>query len=214
MRKLLLLASLAFILSSFDVPPKPYVARDFSNLYGMNGFSNQLLQMHFTLYAGYVRTTNTFLEKLNQLRNENKQDSLEFSEYKRRLMWDFDGMRLHELYFENLGGHGTSINPNSPLAKQIVADFGSLENWEKDFRATGLMRGIGWVILYSDPVSGRLVNAWVAEHDHGHLAGGKPILIMDVWEHAYLSDYGLDRKGYIEAFFNNINWPLVQERCK
>lgn len=220
MRKLFLLGSLLLLplICSFEkavegpIPPKPFVARDFSKLYGMPGFTDKALSMHFTLYQGYVKTTNEFLDKLEQLRQMDQQNTLQFAEFKRRLVWDYDGMRLHELYFENLGGHGTQIQKNSPLYKQIVASFGSFANWEKDFKATGAMRGIGWVILYRDPQSGRLVNTWIAEHDHGHIAGAHPILVMDVWEHAYLLDYGLDRKAYINAFFNNINWPVVEER--
>ncbi|MCH9704124.1 MAG: superoxide dismutase [Chlamydiae bacterium] len=177
----------------------------------MPGFSDKALSMHFTLYKGYVKTTNAFLEKLEQLRADGRQSSLEFAEFKRRVIWDYDGMRLHELYFENLGGHGTKMS-NGPLAKQIEADFGSIANWIADFKKTGALRGVGWVVLYKDPKTSRLVNAWIAEHDKGHLAGGNPILIMDVWEHAYMVDYGLDRKGYIEAFFNNINWPIVEGR--
>ena len=222
MRKLFLLASLVLLplICSFEkaadgpIPPKPYVAKDFSKLFGMPGFTDKALSMHFTLYQGYVKTTNAFLEKLEALRSEGRQSSLDFAEFKRRLIWDFDGMRLHELYFENLGGHGTKLIASSSLYKQIVADFGSFANWETDFKATGAMRGIGWVILYKDPQSGRLINTWIAEHDHGHVAGGQPLLIMDVWEHAYLLDYGLNRKGYIDAFYNNINWPVVEERWK
>ena len=217
MKKLLFLLVL-FGLTSFadkvdvPIPPTPYVAKDYSNLYGMPGFGQKALSMHFKLYEGYVKTTNAFLTKLTELRDAGKEKSLEFAEFKRRLMWDFDGMRLHEDYFGNLGGNGTKLETGSPLAKQIIADFGSIEAWQKDFKATGAMRGIGWAILVRDPISKRLINVWINEHDKGHLAGGQPILIMDVFEHAYLLDYGLDRGAYIDAFFDNINWPIVQGR--
>ncbi|MFN0065203.1 MAG: superoxide dismutase [Chlamydiales bacterium] len=191
---------------------KPFVAKDYANLIGMPGFSNDALSMHFKLYQGYVKTTNAFLSKLEELRKSGNEFSLEFAEFKRRLMWDFDGMRLHEDYFDNLGGYGTSLDPKSALYQQMVVDFGSYDAWKSDFVATGAMRGIGWAILYRDPLSGRLINTWINEHDRGHLAGGNPILVMDVFEHAYLLDYGLDRKAYIDAFFNNINWPVVQTR--
>lgn len=218
MKKFALFIALLGLVSSFvseekrPIPPSPFVAKDYSYLYGMPGFTDKALSMHFKLYEGYVNTTNAFLAKLKDLRNNNQENSLEFAEFKRRLMWDFDGMRLHEDYFSNMGGHGTSINKNGALYQQIVADFGSYEAWERDFKATGAMRGIGWAVLCRDPVSGRLLNLWINEHDRGHLAGGNPLLIMDVFEHAYLLDYGLDRKKYINAFFNNINWPIVESR--
>jgi len=122
-------------------------------------------------------------------------------------------MRLHELYFENLGGNGVA-DKNSKLAQKIVEQFGSFEAWEKDFKATGMIRGIGWVILYQDLISGKLVNFWINEHDVGHPAGCNPLLIMDVFEHTYMLDYGLKKADYIEVFFKNINWKVVESRLK
>ncbi len=122
-------------------------------------------------------------------------------------------MRLHEYYFENLGGKG-GMNKDGKLAKKMVESLGSSETWEKDFRATGAMRGIGWVVLYQDTSSGRLINVWINEHDVSHLAGCNPLLIMDVFEHAFMLDYGLKRADYIEAFFKNINWAAVEARVK
>lgn len=120
-------------------------------------------------------------------------------------------MRLHELYFGNLGGKA-GIDPAGKLAGKLVAEFGSLEAWEKDFRATGAMRGIGWVVLYLDPESGRLFNSWINEHDAAHPAGGTPLLVMDVFEHAYMTDYGIKKADYIEAFFKNIDGKAVEAR--
>lgn len=177
----------------------------------MPGFSDSLLNLHFTLYKGYVKNTNDVLLKLQLLRNEGKASSFEYGAFKRRLGWEFDGMRLHELYFENLGGNG-SPDQNSPLISALSSRFGSFENWKKDFIATATMRGIGWAILYLDPAENVLINTWVNEHDTGHLATGSPILIMDVFEHAYMPQYGLDRAGYIGAFFMNIDWETVETR--
>lgn len=188
-----------------------YKAKDYSSLLGMQGFSDKALNAHFKLYQGYVTNTNLLLDILGKLTAAGKNRSPEYAEIKRRLGWEFDGMRLHEYYFENLGGKG---NPDSqsPLYAKIISDFGSFDNWKADFIATGAMRGIGWAVLYLDPQSGRLVNTWINEHDVGHLAGGSPILIMDVFEHAYLIDYLLDRAAYIDAFFKNINWETVNQR--
>ncbi|MCB1181669.1 MAG: superoxide dismutase [Chlamydiia bacterium] len=190
----------------------PYAAKDFSTLLGMEGFSDYTLNTHFTLYKGYVKNTNLLLEILDQYMKEGKENTPQYAEIKRRVMWEFDGMRLHEDYFSNLGGKNASLDQNSPLYKRIVQDFGSYDRWKQDFVNTGAMRGIGWVVLYRDPVHERLMNTWISEHDKGHMAGGTPILIMDVWEHAYMLDYGLDRLSYIEAFFKNINWDVVSKR--
>ncbi len=190
-----------------------YIAQDYTKLIGMEGFSETLLKNHFTLYQGYVTNTNKVLDTLDAMLKEGKTAAPEFAELKRRLGWEFNGMRLHELYFGNLGGKG-SLNASGKLAKKLVEDFGSLEAWEKDFRAVGAMRGIGWAVLYEDSASGRLINFWVNEHDVAHPAGCIPILIMDVFEHAFMLDYGLKRADYIEAFFKNVDWSAAEARLK
>ncbi|MBN2100214.1 MAG: superoxide dismutase [Dehalococcoidia bacterium] len=188
-----------------------YTAKDYGSLIGMKGFSETLLKNHFALYHGYVSNTNTFLEVLNLMLQEGKTRTPEYAELKRRLGFEFNGMRLHEYYFENLGGK-TALDNTSALAKKMAEAFGSHEGWLKDFESTGLMRGIGWAVLYQDVVTGNLFNQWINEHETGHLAGCKPILVMDVFEHAFMIDYGLKRADYIEAFFNNVNWDAVKTR--
>jgi Fe-Mn family superoxide dismutase len=190
---------------------KPYEAQDFSKLKGMKGFSDKALDLHFTLYQGYVKNTNLLWDELMKLAEQNQTASPAYAELKRRFGWEFDGMRLHELYFGNLGGKDP-LAQDSPLMKRIAENFGSFDKWAADFKATGAMRGIGWVVLYQDPKSGRLFNAWINEHDVGHLAGGQPLLIMDVFEHAYIPDYGLKRGDYIQTFFDNIDWKAVEGR--
>ncbi|NGX53517.1 MAG: Superoxide dismutase [Fe] [Chlamydiae bacterium] len=189
-----------------------YKPKDYSHLIGMPGFTDEALKMHFKLYQGYVTNTNLLLGLIKQYATEGKDKTAQFAEIKRRVMWEFDGMRLHEDYFSNLGGKGTNLESDSPLYNQIVQDFGSFDKWKSDFMATGAMRGIGWAVLVFDSVSKRLFNVWINEHDRGHLAGGEPILIMDVFEHAYMLDYGLDRGKYIQSFFDNIDWNAVSKR--
>jgi Fe-Mn family superoxide dismutase len=189
----------------------PYKAKDYSSLIGMEGFSDKALNTHFKLYQGYVTNTNLLSDTLAKLSASGKDRSPEYAELKRRFGWEFDGMRLHEYYFENLGGKN-SLDTGSDLYARIEKDFGSYDNWKADFVSTGVMRGIGWAVLYLDPQSGRLMNVWINEHDVGHLAGGSPILIMDVFEHAYMIDYLTDRAQYIDAFFKNIKWDVVSER--
>jgi len=190
-----------------------YTAKDYAKLIGMEGFSETLLKNHFTLYQGYVTNTNKVLDLLDQMLKADRAGTPEFAELKRRLGWEFNGMRLHEYYFENLGGKAP-IDKNGKLAKKMEADFGSYETWEKDFKATGAMRGIGWVVLYQDMQSGKLINFWINEHDVSHPAGCNPLLIMDVFEHAFMLDYGLKRADYIAAFFKNMNWSPVESRMK
>ena len=188
-----------------------YYVKDYTYLLGMKGFSEKLLINHFSLYQGHVENTNKIIEKLERLLAEGRVDTIEYDELKRRMVWEFDGMRLHELFFENLGAHCT-INDKSPLGRKIADDFGSYEAWEEDFRVTAAMRGIGWAVLYQDNCTGALNNFWVDEHHIGHPADRTPLLVFDAWEHAYMLDYGLKRADYIETFFKNIDWDVVAKR--
>lgn len=190
-----------------------YAAKDFGFLLGMPGFSDTLLKNHFTLYQGYVNNTNKVMELLAGLVKEGKEGTPEFAELKRRLGWEFNGMRLHELYFANLGGDGDMAKaPN--LMQKKTEQFGDVAICAKDFKATASMRGIGWVILYQDVESGLLFNQWINEHDGGHPAGCNPLLVLDVFEHAFITDYGLKRADYLEAFFKNVKWDVVEKRLR
>ncbi len=185
-----------------------YEAKNFERLLGTEGFSDVLLRNHLTLYEGYVSNTN----KLSEFLKTTELGTPAWNEIKRRFGWEWNGMRLHELYFGNMINGGAMLDDKSTLVKKINEDFGSFEMWEKDFRATGAMRGIGWVILVRDYEAGRLFNVWINEHDGGHLAGGIPLMVMDVFEHAFAIDYGLKRADYIAAFWNAIDWNVVSSR--
>jgi len=171
--------------------------KNYDHLIGLAGFSDQLLKNHFTLYQGYVTNTNKLIDILEAMEKEGKYATPEFAELNRRLGWEFNGMRLHELYFGNMTKTPTQLQPNSDLAQKLKVNwFNSLENWEKDFRAMAAMRGIGWI----------------DEHNTGHFAGATPLLVMDVFEHAFMLDYGLKRADYIEAFVKAIDWSVVEKR--
>jgi len=185
-----------------------YEAKNFESLLGTKGLSDQLLKNHFTLYQGYVTNTNKVADALLAMAKDGKTATPEYAELKRRFGWEFNGMRLHEYYFENIVKDGKAIDNKTNLYKKIVSEFGSYENWEKDFKATGAMRGIGWVILYYDALEGRLFNTWINEHDVGHLCGALPLIVMDVFEHAYMIEYGLKKADYIESFFKAIDWTI------
>lgn len=188
-----------------------YPVKDYTWLIGMKGFSEKLLKNHFVLYQGYVKNTNKIIETLDRLLAQGQANTVEYSELKRRLAWEFDGMRLHELYFENLGGSGI-VDRKTTLLEEIARDFGSYEAWEEDFKATASIRGIGWAVLYQDNKTGNLNNFWIDEHHIGHPVDRTALLVLDAWEHAYLLDYGLKRGDYINVFFENINWDVVARR--
>jgi len=191
-----------------------YEPKNFEYLLGTEGFSDRLLKNHFALYQGYVANTNKLAEMLSAFLKEGKAGTLEFAELKRRFGWEFNGMRLHEYYFGNMTKGGAPLNRDSRFFQKLVEEFGSYEDWEKEFRAVGAMRGIGWAVLYYDPVARRLFNTWINEHDTGHLSGGVPLLVMDVFEHAYMLDYELKRADYITAFFRALDWTVVVSRFK
>ncbi len=202
--------SLPFLLVANPAPTQ-FQIKDFSYLYKMKDFDKSLIEMHLTLYGGYVKNTNLILEKLDQMSRKGAQSSPEYGALKKVLPWEYDGMVLHELYFHNLGGSG--IPPKQGrLVNQLMQDFGSFDVWKQDFIATGLIRGIGWSILYYDHEAKKMMNIWIHEHDLGHLAGKTPLLIMDVFEHAYITQFGLDRLKYIRLFFDNIHWDVVETR--
>ncbi len=186
-----------------------YAKKDFSALLGTDGFSDELLTNHFTLYEGYVTNTN----KLIELLDTKEFSTPEYAELQRRLGWEWNGMRLHELYFDNLQKEITS-GPSEATKEKIEKRYGSIEKWQKNFENLGTMRGIGWVALVHDTQSDTLLNIWINEHDLGILAETKIVLIMDVFEHAFMIDYGIKRPDYIKNFFAHINWDVVSARLE
>jgi Fe-Mn family superoxide dismutase len=200
------------------IATEPYRPKQF-NLSGLKGISDKTLEMHFKLYEGYVKETNNLSEKIAEFLKGGKVDQEEmpvYSELKRRLGFEFNGMILHEYYFENLKKGGDTEPPrSSPFFKAAASSFGDYEIWKADFVGVGKMRGVGWAMCYENPTNGRLSNHWISEHQIGEVAGFNPVLVMDVWEHAFLLDYKpAERPKYIEAFFSNINWSAVDARLK
>lgn len=189
-----------------------YTAQNFENILGIQGVSDQLIMNHLSLYQGYVANTNKVLDELNALGAAGQLATPQAAELRRRLGWEWNGMRLHELYFANLTNKPEPYDFNSALVQKITADFVSMENFEAEFRSVAAMRGIGWVILYHDVAGDRLLISWINEHDQGHLSGAKPLLVLDVFEHAYMIDYGLKRADYIDAAMKAIDWAAVSAR--
>ena len=196
-----------------------YKARQF-NLSRLKGISDKTLEVHFKLYEGYVKETNNLTDRITEFIKDGNVDQEEmpaYSELTRRLGFEYNGMVLHEYYFDNLQSGGGTGDPvtDSVFAKAAASSFGSYDIWKADFVGIGKMRGVGWAICYQNPANGRLSNHWITLHETGNVAGFSPILVMDVWEHAFLLDYKpAERPKYIEAFFSNINWAAVEKRLQ
>ncbi len=174
----------------------------------LTGISDEQIDQHWELYEAYVKNTNELLAELSAA----EAGSHQWSEPKRRLGFEFNGMALHEYYFGNLAAGG-SLSAQSPLAVALAERWANVDAWRHDFAKTGAMRGIGWVILYHEPATGGLFNWWVSDHEVNHPAGLNPILVMDVFEHAWMVDYGAGEKSkYIEAFLQNVSWEVVEQR--
>jgi len=181
------------------------------NVDGLTGLNKDMLDEHITLYKGYVTNTNKLNTALSQLIKDNKAESPDFAEMRRRLGFEFNGMRLHEYYFGSMKPGGSAVDEK--LKNAVSAVWGSWDTWLQDFVRTGMMRGIGWGILYQDNTNGFLQNFWVGDHENGHPAGFSPIFVMDVWEHAYIKQFGATgRKSYVEAFLKNVDWTSVGKR--
>jgi superoxide dismutase, Fe-Mn family len=197
---------------------KAYKEQSFDQLHGLDGISDDQIAEHLKLYAGYVKQVNTLNEDLFDLLSKGKASGKDpaFAELTRRLGFEYNGMILHEYYFSNLRRAGEPTPPAaSGLARALTDTYGSVEAWKTDFQAMGDMRGIGWVILFQDPATDRLTNHWVTLHQDGVPAGFKPLLVMDVWEHAFMRDYkATDKAKYVEAFFRNIDWQMVERRLR
>lgn len=197
---------------------KTYKEQHFDHLRGLDGISDAQIAEHLQLYAGYVKQVNTLNGELAEMRGQGKASGKnpEFAELTRRLGFEYGGMILHEYYFENLRRAGNPKPPaGSGLAQALTQVYGSVELWTGDFQAIGEMRGVGWVVLFQDPVTDLLSNHWIALHQEGIPAGFKPLLVMDVWEHAFMRDYkATERAKYVDAFFRNIEWSLVERRLR
>lgn len=192
--------------------PKKYDAKDYSALKGLQGITDEQIEVHLKLYNGYVTRTNALLEKLAGLANAGTIDS-SYQELKRRAGWEFNGMRLHEYYFDNLKAGAAAMDAGGKFAKAVAEQFGSVDAWKADLMNTAKAPGVGWVITYLDQVNGQIINQWIEKHESGHPAGCQPLLVLDCWEHAF-SVYRkpTDRPAYLDDFYANVDWAVVESR--
>ena len=179
----------------------------------LDGISEKSVQEHIGLYQGHVKNFNAMTIVMDELLKDSEKNAHALSEIVRRRSFEFGGMKLHELYFPQFEGGATPITPDDPFAKALTAQFGSAEEAVKQILNVGLMRGPGWSLLYYNPEIKKCHIGFSGEQHMGHFVTLPIILALDVWEHAYLLDYGaLGKAKYIDAFFKNLNWKMVEER--
>ena len=183
------------------------------------GISATTIEEHLKLYSGYVKNANTILAKIDEYSGDadpvvvpTDEHGYALGEVSRRFGFEFDGMRNHEYYFAHLEGGSMPLATSGALHQAIEEEWGSFDKWLTRFKKLALTRGVGWAFLYSDPKTGRLLNAWIDEQHFGHLTGLSPILALDMWEHSYVADYlPSGKKKYVDDFFTNLNWQSCEE---
>ncbi len=193
---------------------KPYTPHTFT-IPALNGISQKTIEEHVKLYEGYVKNANLILEKIGEYMADSEKNAYVIGELQRRFAFEFCGMRNHEYYFHAFEGGPAALGESSELKKTIEAQAPSFDMWLAGFKALALTRGIGWAILAWDPVAQQLTHSWVDEQHLGQLTGIRPVLMLDMWEHSYLMDYTPgEKKKYVEAFFQNLNWNVIEENFK
>ncbi len=190
-----------------------YTAKTF-NLPALTGLSEKQIKVHLALYEGYVKHVNLITETLKGYASYGDKategDKYAMSELRRRFAFEFDGMRLHELYFAQFEGTSCKVQDGSALGKVIAEKYGE-KGIESHIREVAGSRGIGWVVVYKD--ADTIHTTFVGDHEVGQLAGLPILLALDLWEHAYMVDYvPAEKKNYIDAFFANLNWSVVENR--
>lgn len=189
-----------------------YEAKTF-NVPEMDGISKKSVEEHLGLYQGYVKNFNAISSQLGEYAKDSEKNAHALSELIRRRSFEFGGMRLHEYYFPQFEGGAKALNPDGKLAVQFTKEYMKVEHVVPYLTAIGNMRGPGWAMLWWDAYGQQLLAGFVGEQHLGHFATLPIVLALDVWEHAYILDYGAAGKGkYIDAFFKNLNWSVIEQR--
>ncbi|HEY4495747.1 MAG TPA: Fe-Mn family superoxide dismutase [Candidatus Paceibacterota bacterium] len=182
------------------------------NIPTLKGMSAKNIEEHLKLYAGYIKNANLVLEKIEQFSKDPETNTYVLGELNRRFSFEFNGIVNHEYYFEQFESGPKALSKSDGLFETFGQEFGSFETWLAQFKTVALTRGIGWAMLYYDPLTKRLLNQWVDEQHLGQLNGCQTILALDMWEHAYVADYQPSgKKNYIEDFFANLSWEVVEK---
>lgn len=181
------------------------------NIGELKGISAKNIEEHLKLYAGYVKHTNLIIEKISEYMADSEKNAYILGELQRRFSFEWNGMRNHEYYFKSLEGEAKPLPENSKLKEAIEKQAPSFEAWLSGFKNLAMTRGVGWAILYYDKQTDQLIHAWIDEQHLGQLNGLQYILGIDMWEHAFVYDYPTsEKKKYIEAFFENLNWEAIE----
>ncbi len=191
----------------------PYQEQKFT-IPELKGISKKSVDEHLKLYAGYIKFANLIHEMIGEYMADSEKNAYVLGELQRRFGFEFNGMRNHEYYFRSLEGGATLLAQDSKLKAQIEKQAPSFNAWLAGFKAIALTRGIGWAMLYWDPHMKQLTHAWIDEQHLGQLNGLPLVLGLDMWEHSFYMDYGTDKKKYVEAFFENLNWEVIEENFK
>ena len=183
------------------------------NLPALEGISEKQIKVHLALYEGYVKHVNLIMAMIASYeKTEDEGGKFAVAELRRRLAFEFDGMRMHEYYFSQFEGEKGG-DEKSALALAVSEKYGSGDNFIAHIKEVAGTRGIGWVVVYADPSAHTVHTVFVGDHEVGQLAGLPIILALDLWEHAYMVDYvPADKKNYIDAFLTNVNWAVPEKR--
>ncbi|MCL5782004.1 MAG: Fe-Mn family superoxide dismutase [Patescibacteria group bacterium] len=179
----------------------------------LKGISKKSIEEHLKLYSGYVKNANNVLAKIAELSKDAENNAYVIGELHRRFAFEYNGMRNHESYFASFQGGAKAIDEKSALMEAIKKEYGSFDAWLSSFKGLAMTRGIGWAMLYYDRNDSRLIMSWVDEQHLGQLNACDIILGLDMWEHSYVADYQPSgKKQYVEDFFANLNWEIVEKR--
>lgn len=190
---------------------KPFEEKKF-NIGELKGISAKTIEEHLKLYSGYVKNLNGIFTQLGELMSDPTKNAYLIGELHRRIGFEFNGMRNHEIYFDLLSDGAKPLPENSEFKKEIEKQTPSLEAAMMGFKTLAMTRGIGWAILYFDKNSQQLVPAWIDEQHLGQLQGCSPVIALDMWEHSFVADYQPSgKKQYVEDFFANLNWEKVEK---
>lgn len=190
-----------------------YIEQKF-NIQELKGISKKTIDEHLKLYAGYVKNANIIIDKTGELMTDPDKNAFVLGELGRRFSFEFNGMRNHEYYFKSLEGGAKPISKNSALKSAIEKQASSFDAWLASFKFLAMTRGVGWALLLWDPIAKQFNHAWIDEQHLGHLNGLQYVLGIDMWEHSYYLDFATDKKKYIEAFFENLNWEVIEKNFK
>lgn len=205
------LAVLMAISSSLYAELEPHPYEMYQKNFEATGIEESLWKMHYELYKGYVKNTEIIEQRLQENSPEDTPLSIDTRQaLERRWSWERNGMVLHELFFENVGK--SEYSTSSPLIQAIREKYSSVEKLVEAMKNLCKMRGIGWGVLYQDCTKGGLHLDWIDEHSIGPLVDATPLLVIDVWEHAYLTQFGIDRGRYLDTIFQSIKWDVVEKR--